>query len=171
MKTSAARKLSADPAPSLAEVFQARCEARAGLVNEFYLDFHEAVDGLQAAAVKTGLVTELGQDWVQATMAAAFADLAEPTTDLANCSTVEQFKPAKTAANAEHAAGTTVEALMLSLRERGEAALLKPDCLRRLADLSTAQVRGVIGRLMGLRPRYPAAISDGLLLRLGEQLQ
>jgi hypothetical protein len=64
---------------------------------------------------------------------------------------------------------STVEALMLSLRERGAAALREPNTLRRLSELSTAQVREVIARLIKLRPRYPA-IDDDLLLRLGDQL-
>jgi hypothetical protein len=51
------------------EVFRARCIARHTLVASGDLDLHEAVDGLQAAAVRTGLVHELGQDQVQAIMA------------------------------------------------------------------------------------------------------
>jgi hypothetical protein len=67
------------------------------------------------------------------------------------------------------AAASTVEALMLELRERGEAALTLPDARRRLAALSITQVREVIARLITLRPHYPA-ITDDLLFRLGEQL-
>jgi hypothetical protein len=62
--------------PSLAhrrDVFQLRAEARAILVAECEMDFHEAVDGLQAVAVAYGLVAELGQDAVQAILAEAFA--------------------------------------------------------------------------------------------------
>jgi hypothetical protein len=53
-------------------VFEARAEARAMLyaVGEFSL--HEAVDVLQASAVESGLVDEIGQDRVQAIMATAF---------------------------------------------------------------------------------------------------
>ncbi len=58
---------------------------------------------------------------------------------------------------------------MYSLRERGVAALAERDCQRRLAELSIDQVRAVIGRLIGLRPRYPA-VTDELLLKLGELL-
>ena len=68
------------------------------------------------------------------------------------------------------AAPTTVEALMYSLRERGEAALHERDTIRRLPELSTNQVREVVGRLMRLRPKYQA-ITDELLFLLGEQLQ
>jgi hypothetical protein len=68
------------------------------------------------------------------------------------------------------AAGSTVEALMYELRTLDLAALAGPNCRRRLASLSTAQLREVIGRLMQLRPRYPA-ITDDLLLKLGEGLR
>jgi hypothetical protein len=53
-------------------VFKARAEARALLwrVGEFSL--HDAVDVLQADAVESGLVDEVGQDRVQAIMADAF---------------------------------------------------------------------------------------------------
>jgi len=67
------------------------------------------------------------------------------------------------------AAKSTVEALMFSLRERGTAALAEPECRRRLAALSIAQVREVLARLMTLRPNYPA-IDDELLFLVGEQL-
>jgi hypothetical protein len=67
------------------------------------------------------------------------------------------------------AANVTVEALMLGLRERGVDALAESNCQRRLADLSTAQVRKVIERLIKLRQGYPA-ISDDVLLKLGRQL-
>jgi hypothetical protein len=65
----AARKVRlADPL----EVFIARCEARAHLVMTGDLELQEAVDGLQAGAIKLGLVEKLGQDAVQALMADAF---------------------------------------------------------------------------------------------------
>lgn len=59
--------------PAPLDVFKLRCEARAILVAEGEMDFHEAIDGLQAAAIAYGLVAELGQDAVQAIMAEAFA--------------------------------------------------------------------------------------------------
>jgi hypothetical protein len=69
------------------------------------------------------------------------------------------------------AAEATVEALMFSLRERGTAALAEPETQRRLAELSSAQVRDVIARLIAVRsPQYPA-IDDELLHLLGEQLK
>ena len=67
------------------------------------------------------------------------------------------------------AAFTTVEALMFSLRERGEAALHERDTRRRLAELSTDQLREVLRRLVRLRPKYPA-ITDQFLFHLNELL-
>lgn len=67
------------------------------------------------------------------------------------------------------AASSTVEALVYSLRERGEVALRERDPRHRLSQLSIMQVREVIARLMRLRAKYPA-ISDDLLLLLGGQL-
>jgi hypothetical protein len=55
------------------EVFEARCWARAWLFGAGELTLHEAVDPLQEAAVATGLVELIGQDNVQALIAAAFA--------------------------------------------------------------------------------------------------
>jgi hypothetical protein len=57
------------------DIFIARCEARAKLWQVGELSLHDAVDALQAAAVRSGLVTEIGQDHVQAIMAEAFAAL------------------------------------------------------------------------------------------------
>jgi hypothetical protein len=57
----------------------------------------------------------------------------------------------------------TVEAVMYELRTYGLAAIAEPNCQRRLADLSDAQVREVIERPHQLRPKYPA-ITDNLLL-------
>jgi uncharacterized glyoxalase superfamily metalloenzyme YdcJ len=61
---------------------------------------------------------------------------------------------------------STVEALVYELRTHGLTALEHPSCLRRLDDVSTAQLREVLARLIKLRPKYPA-IADDLLLKLG----
>jgi hypothetical protein len=61
----------------------------------------------------------------------------------------------------------TVEAVMYELRTYGLAAIAGPNCQRRLANLSNAQLREVIERLDRLRPQYPA-ITDKLLLSLAE---
>jgi hypothetical protein len=55
-----------------AAVFHARAEARALLWYAGEYTLHEAVDVLQADALKSGLVAKLGQDRVQAILAAAF---------------------------------------------------------------------------------------------------
>jgi hypothetical protein len=66
----AARKVRlADPVA----VLIARCQARAWLVKTGDLELIEAVDGLQAGAIKLGLVASIGQDAVQQHMADAFA--------------------------------------------------------------------------------------------------
>jgi hypothetical protein len=54
------------------DIFRARCEARALLYRVGALEVQEAVDLLQYAAVRTGLVNLVGQDAVQAIMADAF---------------------------------------------------------------------------------------------------
>jgi hypothetical protein len=46
-------------------VFELRCWARAYLWAAGMMSLHEAVDGLQLAAMESGLVAELGQDAVQ----------------------------------------------------------------------------------------------------------
>jgi hypothetical protein len=60
------------PVPAI-DVFRLRCEARADQVAACLMDFHEAVDGLRAAAIRYGLVKEIGMDAVQAIVAEAFA--------------------------------------------------------------------------------------------------
>ena len=60
----------------------------------------------------------------------------------------------------------TVEALLHELRMHGLTALSHRNCLRRLDDVSTAQLREMLARLIKLRPKYPA-ITDDLLLKLG----
>lgn len=67
------------------------------------------------------------------------------------------------------AATSTIEALMMGLRERGTAALKEPKVQRRLGELSAEQLREVIARLIKLRPQC-RAIRDELLLQLEERL-
>ena len=55
------------------DIFVARCVARAKLYAAVEFELHEAVDVLQAAAERDGLVAALGQDRVQQIMADAFA--------------------------------------------------------------------------------------------------
>jgi hypothetical protein len=51
----------------------------------------------------------------------------------------------------------TVEALMYLLRERGSAALLEPDCRRRLSEMSERQILDVAVRLQKLKPEIAPA--------------
>jgi hypothetical protein len=55
------------------------------------------------------------------------------------------------------AAPTTIEAVMYSLRERGTAALLEPDCRHRLSELNERQIREVAVRLQKLKPKIARA--------------
>jgi hypothetical protein len=139
-------------------IFRLRCEARAYLWSCGELHLHEAVDGLQDAALRDGLVALIGQDQVQAIMALAFVDRPE----------IIWTSPPSPFPSAE-AARSTVEALVFELRERGVRALARANCQRRLADLSIAQLKSVIGRLRRLQPHYPAIDAD-LLSRMERQL-
>lgn len=119
-------------------VFRARCRAQATLVAASEMDLHDSVDGLQAAAVRTGLVALLGQDAVQAIMADAFTIVKRDET------------PAK---HARGAARSTIEAAMFSLRERGTAALGEPDTQRRISQLNETQLHEVGARLQRFAPK------------------
>jgi hypothetical protein len=55
------------------------------------------------------------------------------------------------------AAPTTIEAVMYSLRERGTAALIEPDCRRRLSELNGQQILDVAVRLQKLKPEIAPA--------------
>jgi hypothetical protein len=66
--TAVARQVSNAPVPAIS-VFYLRCECRATLVEACLMDWDEAVDGLQAAAIGYGLIKQIGQDGVQAIMA------------------------------------------------------------------------------------------------------
>jgi hypothetical protein len=68
------------------------------------------------------------------------------------------------------AAQSTVEVLMYELREYGVDRLKKPYTRQRLADLSVAQVREIIERLIKLRPLHPS-ITDELIETLSEQVK
>jgi hypothetical protein len=74
----AAGSASPDAEPSALAVFIARADARAVLWRCGELSLHEAVDGLQAAAVNSGLIAEFGQDEVQAILADAFVGIVAP---------------------------------------------------------------------------------------------
>ena len=62
----------------------------------------------------------------------------------------------------------TVDALLFELRENGFAQLEKPTCLRRLADLSTAQLREINGALVRLKPRYQKITQELIAISRGQ---
>ena len=70
----------ASAAPGSLKVFVGRAEARALLYAVSELTLHEAVDELQLAAERDGLVAKLGQDEIQRIMAAAFAHVRDRET-------------------------------------------------------------------------------------------
>jgi hypothetical protein len=70
---SSAALLANRPANTL-EAFKARCWARALLVREGVMEFYEAIDGLQNAAVAYGLIESVGQDEIQHLMSEAFGE-------------------------------------------------------------------------------------------------
>ena len=74
MTAAAAAAAPDDRADPLA-AFELRCWARAKLVAEGELSMSEAVDELQAAALRDGLIDKLGQDAVQQIMAREFAEV------------------------------------------------------------------------------------------------
>jgi hypothetical protein len=65
-------------APDPIEVFRERSAARALLFVNGQMSLHDAVDELQAAAERTGLIDRIGQDEVQTIMGAAFAAVRVP---------------------------------------------------------------------------------------------
>lgn len=65
--------LAAERSVDQLDAFRERCWARAYLWQAGELNLHEAVDVLQATAVRDDLVDRIGQDAVQEILAAAFA--------------------------------------------------------------------------------------------------
>jgi hypothetical protein len=63
------------------------------------------------------------------------------------------------------AARSSVETVMLVLRQRGLAALKDEVMQSRIAQLSAAQLAEIVARLERLRPQYPV-IDSALLLAL-----
>lgn len=165
--------MTAAVAIDMVAVFRARCAARAHLVTTGSLDFHDAVDGLQAAA---GPVIDLvGQDQVQAIMAAAFRDVPrgqpsgrpeEPTCDdyglgqgWDNSPMPEPtlLQPAdEPETGREGAAQSTVDALLYAMR-RGLSCLDNPANRRRLTDCNSRQVKAIVAELR----TWPGLTADG----------
>ena len=68
----------------------------------------------------------------------------------------------------DRAAASTVEALMLALRERGTAAQTEPNVERRLGASSESQLHEVCARLQKLRPEIARPWPDSDVERLIE---
>jgi hypothetical protein len=70
-----------------------------------------------------------------------------------------------------HAAQSTFDALLWTLREHGAERLNEEATRSRLAQLSVAQVEQLIAALERLRARYARSITDELIATLKEQLR
>ena len=84
-------------------VLTLRAWARARLWQASDLDLHDAVDILQAAAIRDGLVAKPGQDRVQEIMAAAFAAVRD---DPLNSKTSRPSRPSPTMPSRRRAGAT-----------------------------------------------------------------
>jgi hypothetical protein len=81
-------------APDPREPFELRAWARARLWRDGEIeDLHDAVDELQVWAERIGLVGAIGQDAVQAIMAAAFAEVRDDLRPAESEELVEPVKP------------------------------------------------------------------------------
>jgi hypothetical protein len=131
------------------KVFIARAEARAILWAACEFDLHQVVDELQAAAGRSGLVVELGQDEVQAIMAQAFGAVRDDISDaedqdfsqdeerpeISDCWLADSFRDACLKADAEHLARVgdagRIRAWMAERSPRERVQIR--ECLRRMA--------------------------------------
>jgi hypothetical protein len=139
--------------------FRLRCEVRAILFEEGEMDLHEAVDVLQTDAVAGGLVEAIGQDRVQAIMAAAFGAVERPQfvpifwplafveawTLSLPVPLPQQVREAMR--RSTHAPQVTLEALMIEFQRCGLAAFDAPVNKERLSRLSAGQRDELRGRM------------------------
>jgi hypothetical protein len=104
-------------APTLIAALTLRAEARTFLWAEGEIEsIPEAVDPLQAFAVPSGLVAEIGQDSVQKVLSDAFAPYRKQESDARPDEIEQQTRRCPTPQ-------ITIEAIMYCVRERGLAAL------------------------------------------------
>jgi hypothetical protein len=78
-----------------------------------------------------------------------------------------RMRPQQRTTELRRAAQSTMDALIYELRTYGIAQLAKPNCRRRLGDLSAGQGQELLAALLRLRSRYPA-ITDELILEIGD---
>jgi hypothetical protein len=129
-------------APSPIDVLELRAWARARLWRNGELDLHDAVDALQKAAVKYGLVEAIGQDAVQEILSAAFAAVRHDPNPV---------EPEPGPFTNNHTPHSTVEALMWCLREQGLACLLKSRNRERLSRCDAATMAQIAQRLIAMQ--------------------
>jgi hypothetical protein len=162
------------PRVDLLDAFTERAGARAYLWAIGEYEMAEAVDQLQYDAKRDGLIERIGQDAVQQILADAFAPYQQierycdaPGPPPAHTAEGQELKRAAKIAPKE-AVASTVDALHYELCTHGIAQLENSNCRRRLADLSTEQLRNLIAALERMRPKYPV-ITDDLLSKLDPQ--
>jgi hypothetical protein len=138
--------------------FQARCEARAIQSGAVELDLHEAVDKLQADAVRDGLVKSIGQD-AQTDMVAGFRPVREVEWAAERMAAVSDPVPPEAKQHGTRSRahsrtpGSTVEALMWLLRERGLSCLDDAKNRDRLRCCDVAAMKEISARLLDLQSR------------------
>ena len=130
--------------PSAREVFIARAKARALLWQLSKISLHEAVDELQTAAERDGLVAKLGQDAVQRLMAAAFAAVRNLTAGARESADNDDAAVRNLTAAAESWSAPSWHAAALAYhRERGKRASIveiEPERLKQLRALMADDV-------------------------------
>jgi hypothetical protein len=152
--TSAAAERQIDPIAA----FQARCEARAILYGAGELDLHDAVDKLQADAVRDGLIKSIGQDAVQTDMATGFRPVrmvewaAERMAEVSDPVSPDKQHGPRSRAHSR-TPGSTVEALMWLLRERGLSCLNDVKNRDRLRRCDASAIKEMSGRLLNMNSR------------------
>jgi hypothetical protein len=149
----------ASPRPSPLEVLIARAEARALLWQLGELGLHDAVDELQAAGERDGLVAELGQDLLQGFMATAFAAMRDdlPTDELVPID--ETFVETRRAAD-ERRARAPPDARLGHLRARMADDVSLERAWRELNSAPCAAASTVEALMFSLRERGAAALSE-----------
>jgi hypothetical protein len=131
--------------------FKARCEARALLVAFGEIDLRDAVDKLQADAVRDGLVDEIGQDAVQAMMDEAFR-IVPPEARVRQGPKEEDVERGP---GHDRIPEVTIEALMYALR-RGLSGLDDPRTRDRLRRCDPEAMKRIAERLLTLSERTAA---------------
>jgi hypothetical protein len=137
------------------DVLKLRAWARAYLWHAGEYSLHEAVDVLQHDAARDGLIKAVGQDGVQAILAAAFQpfhDTQEQTADhlaMAQCAT-DAISLESKQTQRRRTPRTTVEAILYCVRTRGISALKQAANLDRLSHCDPAARTQINKRIASL---------------------